>query len=197
MSEPSSTMLPTPYSPLHLDKRPVYLQIGAVALGTLFLALASQVEVPLYPVPMTLQTLAVPLVGAFYGWRLGGITILAWLAEAAIGLPVLAGGAGGIAPFMGPTSGYLLAFPIIGAMTGWLAERGWNGQRIALCFGAMLLANLLCLVIGGAWLSVAIGIEKGLAFGVTPFLLGGLVKAALGAAIVAAASHSLQGRPRP
>ncbi|MEQ9123125.1 MAG: biotin transporter BioY, partial [Alphaproteobacteria bacterium] len=82
------------FSVLDPASRPLGWRIGAVFAGTLFLALSSYVVAPMYPVPTTMQTFAVMLVGAIYGWRLGGVTILAWLAEAAAGLPVLAGGAG-------------------------------------------------------------------------------------------------------
>ena len=106
-----------------------------------------------------------------------------------IGLPVLAGGAGGLAYFAGPTGGYLAAFPIAAAMTGWMAERGWNGRRVGLAFASMLAANLLCLALGALWLSSTLGIEKAVAFGVTPFLVGALIKSALGAAILKAATR--------
>ncbi|TIR37545.1 MAG: biotin transporter BioY [Mesorhizobium sp.] len=155
--------------------------IGAVVLGTVFLALASYIEVPMVPVPVTMQTFAVTLIGAVYGWRLGAATIVAWLIEGAIGLPVLAGGAAGAHHFVGPTAGYLFAFPVVGALTGWLAERGWNGNRPWLAFVSMLLGNALCLVLGAAWLSVAIGVEQAIVHGVTPFLIGGALKSALAA----------------
>ncbi|RWP23568.1 MAG: biotin transporter BioY [Mesorhizobium sp.] len=156
-------------------------QIGAVVLGTVFLALASYIEVPMVPVPVTMQTFAVTLIGAVYGWRLGAATIVAWLVEGAIGLPVLSGGAAGAHYFVGPTAGYLFAFPVVGALTGWLAERGWNGNRPWLAFVSMLLGNALCLVLGAAWLSIAIGIEQAIVHGVTPFLIGGALKSALAA----------------
>ncbi|RWP15523.1 MAG: biotin transporter BioY [Mesorhizobium sp.] len=156
-------------------------QIGAVGLGTVFLALASYIEVPMVPVPVTMQTFAVTLIGAVYGWRLGAATIVAWLVEGAIGLPVLSGGAAGAHHFVGPTAGYLFAFPVVGALTGWLAERGWNGNRPWLAFVSMLLGNALCLVLGAAWLSIAIGIEQAIVHGVTPFLIGGALKSALAA----------------
>ena len=101
-----------------------------------------------------------------------------------IGFPVLAGGAGGIAPFMGPTAGYLVSFPIIGALVGWLSEPGWTGDRVIRSFLAHLAGNILCLAIGGAWLAGLIGAEKGWLFGVAPFILGGFLKAALAAAVL-------------
>lgn len=186
MSDMTSPTLRPSFSPLRLDSRSAGVQIGAVLAGTLILAIASQIEVPMVPVPITLQTLVVPLVGALYGWRLGALTVLAWLVEAAMGLPVLAGGVGGLHHFAGPTAGYLFSFPIIAALTGWLAERGWNGRNLALAFASFLLANALCLALGAIWLSALIGVEKAVAFGITPFLIGALIKSALGAAILKA-----------
>jgi biotin transport system substrate-specific component len=177
---------PIRFSPLGLQARPVHIKAAAVLLGTPVLAIASQISVPMLPVPMTMQTLAVILIGALYGWRLGALTILAWLGEAATGLPVLANGSGGLAPFMGPTAGYLASFPLVAALVGWLAERGWNGNRPAFAFAAMLLGHALCLLFGGLWLSTLIGAEKAMLVGVVPFLLGSLVKSGLGAAILMA-----------
>lgn len=177
---------PARFSPLDLQARPALVQLGAVVLGTLVLAIASQISVPMLPVPMTMQTLAVILIGALYGWRLGALTVLAWLGEAAVGLPVLANGAGGPAPFMGPTAGYLASFPLVAVLVGWLAERGWNGGRPAFAFISMLLGHALCLALGAAWLANLIGLEKAVLVGVVPFLLGTLVKSALGAAILMA-----------
>src|ERR1700712_4220204 len=91
------------FSPLRLQNRSLAWQAGAVVLGTLFLTLASYIEVPMVPVPTNMQTFAVTLIGALFGWRLGAITIVAWLVEGAVGLPVLSGGVGGASYFVGPT----------------------------------------------------------------------------------------------
>lgn len=181
-----ATIVSPRFSPLALEGRPLVWQALAVVAGTLLLTLSSYITVPMVPVPMTMQTFAVTLVGALYGWRLGGLTILAWLIEGASGLPVLAGGAAGIAHFFGPTGGYLFAFPVTGAVVGWLAERGWNGKRVVLAFLAMLIGNVLCLILGAAWLAVMIGVEPAITNGVTPFLVGGLLKSVLGAATLMA-----------
>lgn len=176
----------------HIRDRSLSWQIGAVVLGTLILALASYIEVPMVPVPVTMQTFAVTLIGAVYGWRLGAATVVAWLVEGAIGLPVLSGGAAGAHHFVGPTAGYLFAFPVIGALAGWLAERGWNGHRPWLAFVSMLLANALCLVLGAAWLSFAIGIEQAIVHGITPFLIGGTLKSALAAITLNVVARALK-----
>ncbi|MBX9467452.1 MAG: biotin transporter BioY [Rhizobium sp.] len=162
------------------------MQAALLLFGTGVLALASQISVPMVPVPITLQTFAITMIGVLYGWRLGALTVLAWLGEAMMGLPVLAGGSGGLAPFVGPTAGYLAAFPIIAAFAGYLAEKGWTGERVVKSFLAHLAANLLCLAVGGAWLAWLIGAEKGLLLGVTPFILGAMLKSALAAALLMA-----------
>lgn len=183
----ASPAIQASFSPLRPETRSLAWRAAAVLAGTLLLALSSHVTVPMVPVPMTMQTFAVCLVGALYGWRLGAVTILAWLAEGAAGLPVLAGGASGVQHFFGPTGGYLLAFPVAGALVGWLAERGWNGSRVWLAFAGQLLGNALCLVLGAAWLATMIGLEQAIVLGVIPFVLGGILKSALGAAALRAA----------
>ncbi|MDM9623653.1 biotin transporter BioY [Rhizobium sp. S96] len=181
--EPSTRL---DFDPLRLSARPLAVKSAFVLAGTLILALASQISVPMVPVPITMQTFALTMIGALYGWRLGGLTVLAWLAEAMVGFPVLANGAGGLAPFMGPTAGYLVSFPIIAALAGWLAARGWTGDRIVLSFSAHLAANILCLAIGGLWLAYLLGMEKAWLFGVAPFILGAVLKSALAAAALKA-----------
>ncbi|AVO41981.1 biotin transporter BioY [Simplicispira suum] len=160
-------------------------QVALVLGGTAVLAASSYVSIPMQPVPVSLQTFAVLMVGALYGWRLGGLTVLAWLLEAALGMPVLAGGKGGLAPFFGPTAGYLLAFPLAAMLMGWLAVRGWDGAHPLRAFWAMLLCTTLILLVGGAWLGAMIGAAKGWQLGVLPFLVGDVVKSALGAATLA------------
>ncbi len=175
---------PRLFDPLKLDSRSKSVQAASVLLGTLVLALASQISVPMVPVPITMQTFAVTMIGALYGWRLGAVTVAAWLFEAMLGLPVLANFSGGLAPFSGPTAGYLAAFPLVAALAGWLAERGWTGDKVVRSFLAHLFANLLCLVIGGAWLAALIGAEKAWMLGVVPFVLGAVLKSALAAALL-------------
>ncbi len=182
---------PTGFDPLRLGARSLPMRIVFVLAGTLALALASRISVPMVPVPITMQTFAVTMIGALYGWRLGTLTVLAWLAEGMAGLPVLAGGAGGIAHFAGPTAGYLVSFPLMAAMVGWLAERGWTGRRLVQSFAAHFAANIFCLALGGAWLATLIGLEKAMMLGVVPFVLGALLKSALAAALLKAAA------PRP
>ncbi len=172
------------FDPRQLAARPVAVKFLFVLAGTLALAAASQISVPMVPVPITMQTFAVTMIGALYGWRLGTLTVLAWLGEAMLGAPVLANASGGLAPFAGPTAGYLVAFPIMALMVGWLAERGWTGDRVVMSFVAHLGANILCLALGGLYLASMIGAEKSWLLGVAPFILGGVLKSALATAVL-------------
>ena len=170
--------------PLRLAGRSVLTKALFVLAGTLALALASQIAVPMYPVPVTMQTFAITMIGVLYGWRLGALTVLLWLGEAALGAPVLANGSGGLVPFAGPTAGYLASFPIVAAVAGYLAEKGWTGERYVKSFAAHLAANVLCLAIGGAYLAYLLGAEKAWLLGVAPFILGASLKSALAAALL-------------
>ncbi|MGF1551509.1 MAG: biotin transporter BioY [Paracoccaceae bacterium] len=168
---------------------PVALRLGPdtlpyraalVLLGTLVIAAGAWVEVPMVPVPMTMQTFAVAMVGALYGWRLGGLTVLAYLAEGAAGLPVFSGGAGGFWHLAGPTAGYLFAFPVGAALAGLAVERGAL-RRLWSAFAAMLAAHAIIVVLGVAWLATAVGMgwQAAFAAGAAPFLIGMVVKSAL------------------
>lgn len=189
MSQDLSSAVSAPVSRHSNGVRQVALILG----GTAVLAASSYVSIPMQPVPVSLQTFAVLVVGALYGWRLGCLTVLAWLLEAALGMPVLAGGAGGLAPFFGPTAGYLLAFPLAAMLMGWLAARGGDGAHPLRAFWAMLLCTTLILLMGGTWLGAMIGAAKGWQLGVLPFLVGDVVKSALGAATLAV-WHSARSR---
>ena len=162
---------------------------AAVVAGfSLLTALAAQVVVPLpfTPVPLTGQTFAVLLTGALLGPRLGALAMLAYLAEGAAGLPFFRGGAGGPAHLLGPTAGYLVAFPAAAYVTGLLAERGWD-RRFLTAAAAMALGSLVILASGWAWLALTWG-SGAAAFrlGVAPFLPGDVIKIALAAAALPA-----------
>jgi biotin transport system substrate-specific component len=161
--------------------KPLRLAILALA-GTALLTLSAKIQVWPGPVPITMQTFVILTIGMTYGWRLGGATLLLYLAEGAIGLPVFSKG-GGIAYFAGPTGGYLVGFVLAAIVTGWLAERGWD-RRPATTALAMLAGNIAIYVPGLIWLAFLIGYEKAIKFGVMPFLAGDLVKLALAAAVM-------------
>ena len=158
------------------------------------MALSAKVNLPLPYVPMTLQTLVVLMIGAAYGWRLGSATMIAYLAEGAIGLPVFAGPVGGIAPLVGPTAGYLSAS--CGRLHHGLAGRARLGSHRALLFGAMALGHVVIFAAGFGWLAFGIGLgaTKAWPVGVVPFIAASVVKNALGAALMPAARRIVDRR---
>ena len=154
-----------------------------VFAGTLFLTASSWISVPTVPIPITMQTYAVIVVGALLGARLGTLTVLAWLAEAAIGVPVLAHGAAGIGVFFGTTAGYLFSFPVIAAFTGWIADHKLD-RGIFSSLLSMLAANGINLILGVLWLASVIGWHRAVVLGFFPFWIGGIAKAFLATATV-------------
>jgi biotin transport system substrate-specific component len=165
-------------------------------VGSLLLTVSAKAHVPFWPVPMTMQTFAVVVIGMAYGWRLGGATVLLYLVEGAAGLPVFSGTPErgiGVAYMMGPTGGYLAGFFLAAVLCGWLAERGWDRRLVPALF-AMLLGHAVIFLFGLSWLSTLIGMEKAIDAGFTPFLLGTVVKIALAAAVLWAAWLGLERR---
>ena len=171
------------------ESRGDVLRLGAiVVLGTLLLAASAKVQVPFWPVPMTMQTFVVLFLGAALGARLGTLTVLLYLAEGAVGLPVFAGTPEkgiGLAYMAGPTGGYLIGFAVGAYVVGWLAERGW-GRSVPRLFVAMFLGHVAIFAFGIAWLTYLIGFEKAWLVGVAPFYAATLFKTALGAFVVPA-----------
>lgn len=169
----------------HPVLRPVLIGLAGVAA----LTVSSYVSVPMVPVPVTLQTLAVLLMGAVLGPRAGAAVVLAWLGLAMAGAPVLSGGKMGVLAFTGPTAGYLLAFPVAAFLAGYLPK----GQSLAshgLRFAGFIGLHAVILGAGWAWLSVLVGAEAAFAAGVVPFLAGTLLKSALAAAVLAATART-------
>ncbi len=155
-----------------------------ILIGSALMAIAAHIQVPFWPVKLSMQSFVVVVIGMSYGSRLGGATILAYLVEGAVGLPVFQSGAG-IAYMAGPTGGYLLGFFLAAIVAGYFAERGaLNSLPTAL--GAILLATVAIFVPGIAWLAVLFGAEKSIAFGLTPFIPGALLKTGLALALTPA-----------
>ena len=158
---------------------------GVITLsGSALIALCAQVSVPFYPVPVTMQTFAVILIGLTYGWRLGGITVALYLIEGSIGLPVFAGGKGGMIVMMGPTAGYLYGFFLAAVACGWFTERGFDRSYLKLIV-PLLAGNVLLYTSGLIWLGNFIGWDKPvLELGLYPFIPGDLMKIALVAVLL-------------
>ena len=157
-------------------------------VGALALVASAKIQVPFYPVPMTLQTLVVLTLGALFGARLAAATVGLYLAEGLIGLPVFAGAAAGPAYMAGPTGGYLVGFLLAAALVGWLAERGWT-RGWGLALAAMTIGHVVVFAVGYGWLALLIGATAAWAAGVVPFAAATVVKTLLAAAIALAAGR--------
>lgn len=156
--------------------------IVLIVAGSLLLTLSAKVQVPFWPVPMTMQTFVVLMIGATYGATLGAATVLVYLVQGALGLPVFAKG-GGLAYMTGPTGGYLLGFLLAAWLVGKLAERGLD-RRVLTALPMFLLGDVLILALGVSWLATLIGFEKAWAAGVLPFLPAEALKIALAMALL-------------
>ena len=174
----SETLLEVALAPVDLVR-----QVGLVIGFSLLTALAAQVVIPIGPVPITGQTFAVLLTGALLGSRLGAMAMIAYLIEGASGLPFFAGGSFGLVHLMGPTGGYLVAFPAAAFITGAFAEHGWD-RRFFSAAAAMAIGSIVIIVCGCVWFSVVTRTSIANAFVVTvaPFIIGDVIKIGLAAA---------------
>ena len=173
-------------------------QLVLVAAGIAALVLAAKIKIPMFPVPMTMGTFAVLSIGAAYGTRLGLATILGYMLIGALGFDVFAGSSAevsGLSYMMGSTGGYLVGYVLAVVALGALARKGWDRARGKMAL-ALVLGNALIYVPGLIWLTVLYGLEAPiLSWGLTPFLLGDVVKLAL-AALLLPALWSVVGRAR-
>ena len=152
----------------------IWFKFVLVFAGSVLLAFSAKVQIPFWPVPMTMQTFVVLLIGMAYGARLGAATVGLYLAQGAIGLPVFATGSG-LGYMVGPTGGYLAGFLMASYAIGYLARLGWD-RSMAKTLAAMLAGTLLIFTPGILWLSSFIGFEKAVAAGLIPFLLSESLK---------------------
>ncbi len=158
-------------------------EILLVLTGTALLAFSAKVQFPMWPVPVTGQTFAVLLVGALFGAKRGAATVLVYISEGALGLPVFAGPVAGFAYMSGPTGGYLIGFIAAAWIVGRLAERGWD-RRFETTVAAMTLGTVAIFVCGMAWLATLLEPAQVLVAGLIPFVPGAIVKIVLAAALL-------------
>jgi len=172
------TLVATALAPLDWTR-----SVALVFVFSLLTALAAQVSIPLLPVPITGQTFAVLLTGALLGSRLGAAALILYLVEGACGLPFFSGGTGGLHMLLGPTGGYLVAFPAAAFITGAFAEHGWDKKFIA-AVAAMAIGSVVILLTGWAWLSQFMPPAIAWHAGVTRFIVGDIIKILLAAAVL-------------
>ena len=156
-------------------------QFALASAGICLLTVSAKTQVPAWPVPMTMQTYVVLVIGMACGTRLAVATVLAYLALGGLGLPVFAGTpekGTGLAYMAGPTGGYLLGFVAAAWLCGVLAARGWD-RGLARSLAAMTLAHVVILGFGVAWLAALIGWERAVTLGLTPFIAATILKTLL------------------
>ena len=158
------------------------LNILLALFGTLLLAISSKVQVPFWPVPMTMQTFVIFLIGMTYGVRLSFVTVALYLFEGAAGLPVFASG-GGIAYLIGPTAGYLYGMLFASVAISYLANLGFSKTYFKATL-SLLVGSIIIFSIGIIYLGSIIGYEKAIAAGLLPFIPSELFKIALAVSLI-------------
>ena len=162
-----------------LSNQKVIKYLLTIFLGSLLLTISAKIKIPFYPVPMTMQTFVVVLMGVTFGWKIGVATISLYLLQGIIGFPVFAGTPEkglGLIYFMGPTMGYLIGFLFATFLAGYLNLK----INIFLIFLKLILSVSIIYILGILWLGHLIGWDKPLLeLGLMPFLLAELFKISL------------------
>ena len=152
----------------------ILFSIITVFLGSLLLIVSAKIKIPLYPVPMTLQPLAVLMIAMLFGRNLATLTVGLYIFKGIIGIPVFAYG-GGLIYLMGPTGGFILGFFVSAVIIGYLADCGW-GKRVSLSIISMLIGMAVIYSLGIFQLALLKGFNFALSKGFYPFLLGDFYK---------------------
>ncbi|MBN9150387.1 MAG: biotin transporter BioY [Micrococcales bacterium] len=165
--------------------RGIIMDVVLVAAGAALTAIAAQVVVPLWPVPITGQTLAVLLVGSSLGALRGTLSMLLYAVLGIAGLPVFSEASSGMSIILGPTGGYIIGFVFAAAFTGWIAQRSWDRKILRSILG-FLGGTVVTFAIGLPWLSFTLGLnlEQTLNAGLYPFIIGGIVKMVIAASVM-------------
>lgn len=160
--------------------RAFIIGLTQVVLGSVFLALVSLVKIPLYPTPMTLQTLGVFILGLALGPKKGALAVVCYLMEASCGWPVLSGGSSNPLWFIHPNGGFLLSFVPAAFIIGFLAQKAVRKNFLTTLL-AIVCGQICIYVIGVSWLSYFFGLKYALMVGFVPFWFSAIIKALLGA----------------
>ena len=160
-----------------ISEKSVAASTFKVVCASLFLALCAQITIPLYftPVPITGQTFGVMLIGALLGSKQGAMSVLLYIVEGALGMPVFAAGSFGIAPLIGLHAGYFVGFIVQAYLTGLFFERMTKCTYWSV-IGALLVTSVIQMGLGVVWLAQFIGFSSAMVMGFYPFVLGGIIK---------------------
>jgi len=165
--------------------RTLVMDIVLVLAGAALVTVLAQVAIPLWPVPITGQTLGVLLVGSTLGWARGAISMALYAVLGLVGLPVYSDGSHGATVLFGATGGYIIGFIVSAALVGWLAERQWD-RKILKALVTFVAGSVVVFAIGLPWLAVVLhtDLPTTLQYGLYPFIIGGLIKAAIAAGLL-------------
>ena len=188
-----TTLAPSPRRLVIADRvfpRTLVMDVVLVVAGAALVTVLAQVAIPLWPVPITGQTLAVLLVGSTLGWLRGAISMVLYAALGLVGLPVYSDGSHGPSVLFGATGGYIIGFIISAALVGWLAERQWD-RKVLKAIVTFVAGSVVVFAVGLPWLAVYLGsvgypndLQSVLVAGFYPFIVGGIIKAAIAAALL-------------
>lgn len=169
----------------HVIPRALATDLALVASGAMLTGLLAQVAIPLWPVPITGQTLAVLLVGSTLGASRGALSMLLYAAVGVAGVPWFSDAGHGLGVLLGSTGGYIVGFVLAAALTGWLAQRRWD-RRFLQAAVTFLAGSGVVFLVGLPWLAVVTGADlaQTLQWGLWPFIPGGIVKALIAAAVI-------------
>lgn len=168
-----------------LITRSIATDVVLVVAGAALTAVAAQLSVPLWPVPITGQTLAVLIVGSTLGALRGSLSMILYALLGILGLPVFSEASTGFGVIAGPTGGYIIGFIFAAALTGWLAQRAWD-HKILGAIASFTAGTVVTFAIGLPWLAAVLGtnLDLTLQYGLYPFILGGMIKALLAAGFI-------------
>jgi len=165
--------------------RTLAMDIVLVVAGAALVTVLAQVAIPLWPVPITGQTLAVLLVGSTLGWARGAISMALYAVLGLIGLPIYSDGSHGAGVLFGATGGYIVGFIVSAALVGWLAERQWD-RKVLKAIVTFVAGSVVVFAIGLPWLAVVLhtDLPTTLQYGLYPFIVGGMIKAVIAAGLL-------------
>jgi len=166
-------------------KSTMLYNVVLVIAGSMLITLSAKISIPLSfsPVPVTMQTLAILLIGTLYGSKRGSLTVLAYISQGVMGIPVFAKAGSGFAYLLGPTGGYLVGFVFAAYITGYFAEKGW-GRSFWKTALAMTIGTSFIFILGVSWLSLSIGLGKAVMIGLVPFVIGAITKIVIANALI-------------
>ncbi len=166
-------------------KSTMLYNIVLVISGSILITLSAKISIPLSfsPVPVTMQTLAILLIGTLFGSKRGSLTVIAYISQGIMGIPVFAKAGSGFAYLMGPTGGYLIGFVFAAFITGYFAEKGWDRSFWKTTY-AMTIGTSFIFIFGVFWLSFFIGFDKAVMVGFVPFIIGAIIKIIIADALI-------------